>query len=288
MANETIDCSGAEQLSVCLRFAKDGKIYERLLQVMEATDLSDAGIASKLLNILQNVGIDPHFVIGQCYDGASAMSGQHNGVQKQIKGQCPTAIYTHCVFHRLNLCIVKACNVREIQACMSVMKDLSVFFSNSQKRLSLLHAQIDDKFPDSSHSRLNRHCSTRWIEHHDAVFVFKELYSAVAGSLDQLSESRDGEVVRRAMSYFKAITTLGFLVSLEVINAILNTTKAVAKKLHGIQETILTALNAIASSKDVIQAFRDNEEIFVGLIQTCRKSVWVIHTHASNCKPTSQ
>ena len=144
------------------------------------------------------------------------------------------AIYTHCMSHRLNLCIVKACNVREIQACMSVMKDILVFFSNSQKRLSLLHAQIDDKCLDFLHSRLKRHRSTRWIENHDSVFVFKELYLKVFHSFDQLSETRDGEVVGRAMSYFKAITIPGFLVSLEVIDAILNITKLVAKKLQGI------------------------------------------------------
>ena len=136
-------------------------------------------------------------------------------------------------------------------------RHIGIFF-NSQKRLSLLHAQIDDKFPDSLHSRLKRHCSTGWIESHDAVYVFKELQLAVVGSLDQLSESRGGEVVGRGMSYFKAITTPGFLVSLEVINAILNITKPIAKKLQGIQKTILTALNAIASCKDVIQACMGN------------------------------
>ena len=137
------------------------KIYERSLQLVEATDQSGAGITSQLLNILRNVGINPLFMIGQCYDGASATSGQHNGVQKHIKDQCPVAIYTNCVSHRLNLCIVEACNVRQIQACMSVMKDISVFFSNFQKHLSQSHAQIDDKCPDSLHSRLKSHCSTR-------------------------------------------------------------------------------------------------------------------------------
>ena len=101
VADETIYCSGAEQLSVCLRFVKHGKIYERLLQLVEVTDLSGAGIASQLLNILRNVGINPHFMIGQSYDGASTMSGQHNGVQKHIEDQCPIALYTHCVSHRL-------------------------------------------------------------------------------------------------------------------------------------------------------------------------------------------
>ena len=33
-------------------------------------------------------------------------------------------------------------------------------FSNSQKRLSLLHAQVNDKCPDSSRWSLKRNCST--------------------------------------------------------------------------------------------------------------------------------
>ena len=109
-------------------------------------------------------------------------------------------------------------------------------FSNSEKRLSLLNAQVNDKCPDSSHSRLKHHCSTKWIENYDAVFVFKEFYPAVTGSLDQLSESRDGKVHGRAMPYLKAITTSGFLVDLEVINATLKLGKTVAKKLQGIKK----------------------------------------------------
>ena len=52
--------------------------------------------------------------------------------------------------------------------------------------------------PDSLRSPLKRNCSTKWIENCDVVFVFKEFYPAVVGSLDQLSESKDGEVFGRA------------------------------------------------------------------------------------------
>ena len=86
------------------------------------------------------------------------------------------------------------------------------------------------------HSRLKRHCSTKWIENYDAVFVFKEFYPAVVGSLDQLSESRDGKVLGRTMLYLKAITTAAFFVSQKVINATLKLTKTVAKKLQGIKK----------------------------------------------------
>ena len=56
------------------------------------------------------------------------------------------------------------------------------------------------------------------------------------GSLDQLLESRDGEVLGRAMFYVKATTTPGFVVSLEVINATLKLTKPVAKKLQDMKK----------------------------------------------------
>ena len=107
---------------------------------------------------------------------------------------------------------------------------------NSEKRFSLLHAQVNDKCPHSSPSHMKRNCSTKWIENYDVVFVFKEFYPAVGGFLEQLSESRDGQVLERAMPYLKAITTAGFLVSLEVINATLKLTKTVAKKLQGIKK----------------------------------------------------
>ena len=48
--------------------------------------------------------------------------------------------------------------------------------SNSQKRLLLLHAQVDDKCPDSSHSPLKRNRSTKWIENYDVVFVIKVFF----------------------------------------------------------------------------------------------------------------
>ena len=40
---------------------------------------------------------------GQCYDGASAMSGQKGGVAKLIRDLEPRALYTHCYGHALNL-----------------------------------------------------------------------------------------------------------------------------------------------------------------------------------------
>ena len=85
--------------------------------------------------------------------------------------------------------------------CKHYERHISIF-SNSQKRLSLLRAPVDDKCPDSSRSPLKRNCSTKWIENYNVVFVFKEFYPAVVSSLDQQSKSRDGEVLGRP--YFES------------------------------------------------------------------------------------
>ena len=169
-------------------------------------------------------------------------------------------------------------------------------FSNSQKRLSLLHAQVNDKCPDSSRSPLKRNCSTKWIENYNAVFVFKKFYPAVVGSLDQLSESRDGEVLERPMPYSKAITTAGVLISLEVINAT-ETYQNCCKEATGHQEIMLNALDTtrITSCKDVIQAFMDNEKIFVVLFRHA-ESVYeestpmprIVNQQANTANPLAQ
>ena len=74
----------------------------------------------------------------------------------------------------------------------------------------MLLVRVNGKCPDNSHSPLKRNCSTKWIENHDAIFVFEEFYPTVVGSLNQLSESKDEEVFERAMPYLKAITTAEF------------------------------------------------------------------------------
>ena len=42
---------------------------------------------------------------GQCYDGASNMSGRISGVAAQIQQIEPRALYLHCMGHCLNLAV---------------------------------------------------------------------------------------------------------------------------------------------------------------------------------------
>ena len=99
-------------------------------------------------------------MIGQGYDGAAAMSGHKNGVQKFVQDQAPTATYVHCMSHSLNLCLEKSCNNREIQSVITAMRETITFFRDSNKRSSILKRNIKEICPENSHERLMKLCPT--------------------------------------------------------------------------------------------------------------------------------
>ena len=60
---------------------------------------------------MKNLGLDLTHCVGQCYDGASVMSGRLNGVQVHVRMECKSpCLYVHCYAHRINLVVVGACN----------------------------------------------------------------------------------------------------------------------------------------------------------------------------------
>ncbi len=51
------------------------------LTFSKVVDLTGRGLADEILSILIDAGLDLNYLVGQGYDGASAMSGKTNGVQ---------------------------------------------------------------------------------------------------------------------------------------------------------------------------------------------------------------
>lgn len=48
-----------------------GEIQERLVAFQEVSgDTTGAALASEILNVIQNLKLDPHKMRSQCYDGA--------------------------------------------------------------------------------------------------------------------------------------------------------------------------------------------------------------------------
>jgi len=158
-------------------------------------------------------------MVGQGYDGAAAMSGDRNGVQWHIMNECLSAVYVYCAAHSLNLCLTKAAEVPEIRAAVTLMHEIAIFFTDSNKRLLNLQNCIDNLCSESCRTRLKKHCTTRWVEKQDALLVFQELYPAILASPESLS-SWSGESGNKAVIYTKSLDG-AFLVALEILHSVL-------------------------------------------------------------------
>ena len=83
-------------------------VEERLLAVEPMDETTAEALFHTIREKLQQCGIEFSNMRGQCYDGASNVSdhGIHTGLQARIKEISPSAIYTYCYAHVLNLVIV--------------------------------------------------------------------------------------------------------------------------------------------------------------------------------------
>ena len=260
LADETTDFSRQEQLTVCLRYlTPDDRLLERFLCFAVAPDLTGKGLCDKLMGILAEMNVDTSYMIGQGYDGAAAMSGEWNGVQKHVQDVCSSAIYVHCASHSLNLCLVKASEIPAIKACVTLMQSIAVFFTDSNKRLADLQKAIKENCPESNRTRLLKHCSTRWVEKQTAIQVFKDLYPAVVASLQRISGWRDnGSGSGRALIFLRSFDS-DFHVSLQILNVVLAVTKPLSSKLQGVSQDLAQAVNGIQECVDVLESFRNDD-----------------------------
>jgi hypothetical protein len=104
LVDETADISGKEQLSLAVRFVdKSGnefKVREEFLGFQQLAQMTASAIAYTILNHCNKCVLDMAKLLGQGYDGCSAMAGREGGVQAKIRNIFPKTAFFHCSAHR--------------------------------------------------------------------------------------------------------------------------------------------------------------------------------------------
>ncbi|CAF3732767.1 unnamed protein product [Rotaria socialis] len=107
MMDESVDISRHEQVSLVIRYADDQfHAYERFIGFQRASSTTGEALFKLLFMWLKQLDLDINNIVGQCFDGASAMRGTYKGVSTRLLQIVPTALYVHCNGHILNLCLV--------------------------------------------------------------------------------------------------------------------------------------------------------------------------------------
>ena len=267
IADEATDTANDEQFSISIRFFNDGAPSEKFLAFHECdTGVSGEAIADNILSKLTDWQLEPQLLRGQAYDGARAMAGKNKGVAARISAKYPNALYTHCVSHRLNLCVMKCCSIREVNNMMQTSDTMSRFFSNSPKRQLALEQWISDILPEEKRKKMKEMCRTRWVERHEAFEVFLDLFMPTITCLEAIARSRPAEWNRDtrsdAHSLFLALSQFSFVVALVLTQKVLAYTKGLSVKLQGRYVDVVCAHRDIESVKSSLERNRSEIDVF--------------------------
>lgn len=223
---------------------------------------------------IEKLGLEKQYLVGQGYDGAAAMSGQFKGVQKYITGEVPYALYVHCAAHSLNLAISSSCQVVSIRNCIGTVSSVATSFRASSQRLCILIENIKKYIPDSRQLTLIKLCETRWIERHESITRFKELYLAIYHALKQLESSSNIETSKTAFQLSSAISASNFLISLHVIENIFALTLPLCIALQKVNIDLSYCYERIEDVRNIlIEKRKKSDENFKIIFSECEKAM---------------
>ena len=268
LADETTDISKTEQMSICIRYVYADHVYEDFLDFVPVIDMTGAGLAEVLLNYMKEVNLDTAYLVGQGYDGAAAMSGAYNGVQAKIKEYFPLAMYMHCASHSLNLVLSTSCKVQCMRNTQGIITEVVNFINSSAKRVDMLKNSITSTATTTKRQHLVKFCETRWVERHDSIECFCELYEAILDFLEKCKDL-DATTSAKAFTLHQAITNPEFIVSVAILCSILSVTMQLSKTLQQINLDLIQATSEITAIRSSLQSKRSETEVHFEEIWSC-------------------
>ena len=157
MIDETTDNYDKTQMVIVLRYVIKGRPVERFWGFFNPLSTSGEDLSNVLFKELQPlIGDFPEKLICQTYDGASALSGIHKGVQTRIQEVYKNAHYIHCYAHQLNLVLEKATSQNSsVKIFFSSLSGIPAFFHRSSKRMAVLDSIAGQRLPAPSTTRWN-------------------------------------------------------------------------------------------------------------------------------------
>lgn len=125
---------------------------------------------------------------------------------------------------------------------------------------------IDTSFSNESSTtnkktKLKKLCETRWVDRHDSLISFKELYIYTVATLEHLEHhDSNPETSSKASLYVSAITKSDFLVSLEVAVICFSFTLQLSQVLQSKQQDLSKALTNVTAVRQALETKRKNAD----------------------------
>jgi hypothetical protein len=124
-----------------------------------------------------------------------------------------------------------ACKVHAIKNTIGTMKEMITFIKASQKRMDTLKEQIKSVEPGSRRTRLVKQSETRWVERHDAISFFKEMFVPIYDTLGVIMGWDDADVSSKAFLMQSAMGKSCFVVGHYCVSRVFGLTASLSATL---------------------------------------------------------
>ena len=217
MADECTDVSNKEQFTIILRWIdSDLNDHEDFIGLYNVDSIDSGTLSDAIKDVLIHMNLNLSRCRGQCYDGASNMSGCRSGVAARLLADEKHVIYTHCYAHALNLAVGDT--LKQSQICCEALEvafEIAKLIKFSPKRkfnAAFDRIKAEDDNDLISRVAIRSFCPTRWTVRDASIASILESYNILKRLWDEcLEESLVPEVkgriigMKAQMSNFKLL-----------------------------------------------------------------------------------
>ena len=277
MADECTDKSNKEQFTICMRWVgEDLQDHEDLIGLYEVDSIDAKSLVHAIRDTLLRMGLSLSLCRGQCYDGASNMSGSKGGVAAQLLAEEKRAVYTHCYAHGLNLTVGKT--LKESKVCCDALDtafEICKLIKFSPKRnaaFDRIKSQTEEDLVASVGIR--NFCPTRWTVRGNSVGSILENYNILNDLWDECLGTRlEPDIKGRIIGLKTQMSQYKLLFGLHLCERILKITDNLSKTL---QTQSLSASEARKIAKYTIQTLQEMRtdvmfDVFFEYVESLRK-----------------
>ena len=199
---------------------------------IESTQSSTLVNTCTIRDVLKRVDVSITKLRGQCYDGASSMSGHKSGVATVLQSEEPRAVYTHCYGHALSLaCSDAVKNCKIMKDALDTSYELIKLVKKSPRCDALLQ-QLKEQMPNDSPG-IRVLCPTRWTVRAQALHSILANYEVLQILWDESLEIvKDTEMRSRIQGVLSCMKSFDFYFGVSLGELLLNHSDNLSKTLQ--------------------------------------------------------
>ncbi|XP_022845459.1 zinc finger MYM-type protein 1-like [Olea europaea var. sylvestris] len=273
LVDESRDISMKEQMSVIIRYVKNGCVLEHFIGVIHVLSITAASLKVAIDQLFSTHNLSISNLRGQGYNGASNMRGEYNGLKALILKENPSAYYIHCFAHQLQLALVVVAQKHpNIETFFTIVHKLVNIVGGSAKRNDLIQenqrlkileslsiSEISSRWGLNQEITLQRPGDTRWGSHYSCLINLIVMFPTIVDVIEMIATDTTSTGTRGdACISLELMLRFEFAFNLHLMKIILGISNELSRVLQRKDQDIVNAMRLVQICKAQLQAMRDD------------------------------